>query len=211
MDFCQKQVSGIHFDLPGIELKEPPNTLCYGSLHRNKSYPFISQILHSNPTCNAHWSQERKMLEVFACWSSRSLSSWINFLSKSQCCRSKINFCQCNMHSSRIKAAYTHGENNKNHQITFSKSRIGFPSLDVSDTDKPKYQVRDPYELTQAILSTNEQYNNCFLLHSTIPSQSHDEFLQTVYGNENSILDQPNSIGHCISADAQMSKGFAQF
>ena len=45
MDFCQKQVSGIHFDLPGIELKEPPNTVCYGSLHRNKAYPFISQIL----------------------------------------------------------------------------------------------------------------------------------------------------------------------
>ena len=45
MDFCQKQVSGIHFDLPGIALKEPPNTVCYGSLHRNKAYPFISRIL----------------------------------------------------------------------------------------------------------------------------------------------------------------------
>ena len=47
MDFCQKQVSGIHFDLPGIELKEPPILVCYGSLHKNKSYPFISQILTS--------------------------------------------------------------------------------------------------------------------------------------------------------------------
>ena len=45
MDFFQKQVSGIHFELPGIELKEPPNTVCYGSLHQNKSYPFISRIL----------------------------------------------------------------------------------------------------------------------------------------------------------------------
>ena len=45
MDFCQKQVSRIHFDLPGIELKEPPNTVCHASLHQNKSYPFISQIL----------------------------------------------------------------------------------------------------------------------------------------------------------------------
>ena len=35
MDFCQKQVSGIHFDLPGIDLKEPPNTVCYGRLHQN--------------------------------------------------------------------------------------------------------------------------------------------------------------------------------
>ena len=45
MDFCQKQVSGIHFEIPGIELKEPPNTVCYGSLHRNKLYPFVSRIL----------------------------------------------------------------------------------------------------------------------------------------------------------------------
>ena len=45
MDFCQKQISGIHFDFPGIELKEPPNTVCYGSLHQNKSYASISQIL----------------------------------------------------------------------------------------------------------------------------------------------------------------------
>ena len=38
MDFCQKQVSGIHFDLPGIQLKEPSNTVGDGSLHQNKSY-----------------------------------------------------------------------------------------------------------------------------------------------------------------------------
>ena len=45
MDFCQTQVSGIHFDLLTIELKEPPNTMCYRNLYQNKSYPFISQIL----------------------------------------------------------------------------------------------------------------------------------------------------------------------
>ena len=32
MDFCQKQVSGFHFELPGIEIKSPP-------------YPHLSQIL----------------------------------------------------------------------------------------------------------------------------------------------------------------------
>ena len=105
----------------------------------------------------------------------------------------------------------TRMENNKNHQITLPKGRTGFSSLDVSDNDEPKYQIGDPYELTNAILSTNEQYNDCFLLHSTIPSQSLDEFLQIVYVNETSILEQPNSFGHCISADAQMNKGFAQF
>ena len=80
-------------------------------------------------------------------------------------------------------------ENNKNHQTTLPKGRIGFSSLDISDNDEPKYQIRVPYELTKTILSTNEQYNDCFLLHSTVPSQSLDEFLQIVYGNENSILE----------------------
>ena len=28
MDFCQKQVSGIDFDLPGIEKKNPPKSIC---------------------------------------------------------------------------------------------------------------------------------------------------------------------------------------
>ena len=45
MDFCQKQVSGIHFDLPGIEIKNPPKSICFGSFHQNKSYPHLSQIL----------------------------------------------------------------------------------------------------------------------------------------------------------------------
>ena len=48
-------------------------------------------------------------------------------------------------------------------------------------------------------------------MHSTIPAQSGKEFLQIVYGSEDSIIQKPNSIGHCISADAKMSKGFADF
>ena len=100
-------------------------------------------------------------------------------------------------------------ENNKNHQITLPKGRIGVSSLDISNQDEPRYPIRDPYELTNAILSTNERYNDCFQLHLTILFQLPDEILQIVYGNENSILQQPNSIGHCISADAQMSKVFA--
>ena len=151
------------------------------------------------------------MMEVFSWRSPRSFSSWINFLPESQCCRHGTIIPQCAMHSNRIKITYTKGKKNKKHQIILPWGRIGFSSLDVSDNDEPKYQIRDPYELTNAVLSTNEQYNDCFLIHSTIPSQSHDEFSQTVYSNENSILEQPNSIRHCIFADAQLVKGFAQF
>ena len=102
-------------------------------------------------------------------------------------------------------------ENNKNHQKALPKGRIGFSSPDVIERDEPKYQKRSPFELANTIISTDERYNDCFLLHSTIPAQSSDEFLKIMYGTEDSILQQPNSIGHCISADARMSKGFADF
>ena len=45
MDFSQTQVSGIHFYLPVIEIKNPPKSICYGSFNQNKSYPHLSQIL----------------------------------------------------------------------------------------------------------------------------------------------------------------------
>ena len=83
-------------------------------------------------------------------------------------------------------------EKKKNHQITLPKVRIGFSSLDVVDRDEPKNQIRRPHELTNAIISTDERYNDCFLLHLTVPAQSSDDFLQIIYGTEVSILQQPN-------------------
>ena len=102
-------------------------------------------------------------------------------------------------------------ENNKNHQPTIPIGGIGFSPLDVVDRDEPKYQSRSPYELTNAIISTDERYNDCFLLHSTFPAQSSDNFLHSICGTEDSIMQQPNSNGHCISADARMGKSFADF
>ena len=102
-------------------------------------------------------------------------------------------------------------ENTKNHQITLPKERFGLFSLDVVDRDEPKYQIRSPCELANATISTVERYIECFLLHSTVPAQSSDGFLQIIYGTEDSTLQQPFSTGHCNSADARMSKGFADF
>ena len=45
MELCRKQVSGIHFDLHGIEIKNPPKSVCYGSFHQKKSYPYLLKIL----------------------------------------------------------------------------------------------------------------------------------------------------------------------
>ena len=211
MDFCQKQVSGIHFDLPGNELKEPPNTVCYRSPHQNKTYPFISQNITTRTPHAMHIEAKSAR-----CWNYSPEDTHAHFPPgptfhpNHKAVAMGLSFVNvlCTQSEANLPILM---ENNKNHQITLPSDRIDFSSLDVSDNDEPKYQKREPYELTNAKFSTNEQYNDCFLLHSTIPSQSHDNFLHIVYGNEISILEQPNSNGHCISADAQMSKGFAQF
>ena len=44
MDFGQKQVSGIHFDLPGIEIKNPPKSICYGSFTKTNPTPIYHKF-----------------------------------------------------------------------------------------------------------------------------------------------------------------------
>ena len=211
IDFCQKQVSGIHFDLPEIEIKNPPKSTCYGNFHQNKSYPHLSQILTIKTPYTMCIDAKSARCWMYSPTDTRihfpsgstfqpkqnAVATGLSFLS-TLCTRSERNF--------PILM-----ENNKNHQITLPNGRIGFSSLDVVDRDEAKYQIRSPYELTNAIISTDERYNDCFLLHSTVLAQGSDEFLKIIYGTEDSVLRQPNSIGHCISADARMSKGFADF
>ena len=211
MDFCQKQVSGIHFDWPGVELKNPPNSLCYGCFHQNKLYPHLSQILTIRLPCTMYIDAKSAR-----CWKYSPEDSQIHFPPGStfqpnrQAVSTGLSFINtlCIQSEKNLPILM---ENNKNHQITLPRGRVGFSSLDELDREEPKYQIRSPYELTNAIITTDERYNDCFLLLSTISAQSGDEFLQIVYGNENSIIQQPNSVGHCISADAKMSNEFADF
>ena len=211
MVFCRKQVSGIHFDLPGINIKKPPNSLCYGSLHQSKPYPNLSQILTIRLPYTMYIDAKSAR-----CWKYSPKDSQIHFPPGStfqpnrQAVSAVLSFFN-SLCTRSEKSLPIMMENNKNHQITLPKGRIGFSSLNVLDQEEPKYQIRSPYELTNAILATDERCNDCFLLHSTKPTQWSDEILQLVYGTETSIIQQPISIGHCISADAKMSRGFADF
>ena len=211
MDFCQKQVSGIHFDLPGIEIKNPPKSICYGSFHQNKPYPQLSKILTiRTPHTMCIDAKSAR------CWKYSPTDIHIHFPPGSIFQRNRnalatgLSFINtlCTRFESNLPILM---ENNKNHQMTLPKGRIGFSFLDVVDQDEPKYQIRSPYELANTIISTDERYNDCFLLHSTVPAQSSDEFVKIIYGTEDSILQQLNSVGHCISADGRKSKGFADF
>ena len=211
MDFCQRQVSGIQFGLPRIEIKNTPKSICYSSFHQNKPYSHLSQFL-TIITPHTMYIDAKSA----HCWKYSPTDTHIhfplgsNFQPNRNAVATGLSFTNtlCTRSESNLPILM---KNNKNHQTTLPKRRIGFSSLDVDDRDEPKNQKRSPYELTNAIISTDERYNDCFLLHSTLPAQSSDEFLKIIFGTEDSILHQPNSVGHCISADARMSKSFADF
>ena len=142
-DFCQKQASGIHFDLPGIEIKKPPKSFYYGSFQQNKSYPHLLQILtirtsftmcidadsarwwnYLPPDTHIHFrpgSTFQPNQNVVA-----TGLSFINIL----CTRSE-------------RSLPIPMENNKTHQITLPKGQTGFFSFDTVDRDNPnpKYEV----------------------------------------------------------------------
>ena len=152
MDFCQKQVSGILFDLPGNELKEPRSTVSCGSLHQNKSYFFFSQILILRTLHAMHIEAKSAR-----CWKYSPEDPHAHFPPGStfhpnrHAVATGLSFVNVLFTQSESKLLIVK-ENNKNHQITLPKGRIGFSSLDVSDIDQPKYQTRDLHELKNAIL-----------------------------------------------------------
>ena len=210
MDFCQNQASGIHFDLPGIQLRQPPKTFCCGSLHQNKIFPYVSRIL----TVRLPYTM---LVDV------KSARSWKYSPGYPKSLFPPRSIFQPNREAVSTGLIFVNTicsqpeptlpilmENNKNHQITLPKRRIAFSYLDVADEEEPKYQLRNPYELTNAIITTYDKCNDGFLLHPTIPAPSPDDFLQKIHGTEDSILQQPHSIGDCISADAKRSKGFTE-
>ena len=209
MDFCQNQASGIHFDLPGIELRQPPKTFCYGSLHQYKNFPYVSRILTVRLPYTMHVDAKSARCWKYSPEDQKSLfPPGSTFQPNREAVSTGLIF--VNIICTQSEPTLPILIENKNHQKTPPKERIGFSSLDVADKEEPKYQIRNPYELTNAILTTDGKYNDCFLLHSTIPALSPDDCLQIIHGTEDSILQQPHSIGHCISADAKISKGFAE-
>ena len=147
MDFCQKEVSGIHFDLPGIELKNPPSSLCYGCFQQNQLYPHLSQILTIRLPYTMYIDAKSAR-----CWKYSPEDSQIHFPPSSTF---QTNRQAVSTGLSVINTLCTRSEeilpilmeNNKNHQITLRRGRIGFSSLDVLDREEPKYQIRSSYEL----------------------------------------------------------------
>ena len=169
MEFCQNQASRIHFDLSTIELRQPPKTFFYGSLYQNKTFPNVFRILTVLLLYTMHADAKRAR-----CWKYSPgdpkyfFLPGSNFQPNRETVSTGLIFVNiiCTQPEPTLPKLI---ENNKNHQITLPKGRIGFCSLDVSDKEEAKYQIRNPYELTNAIVTTDEKYNDCFLSQSRFP------------------------------------------
>ena len=176
IDICQKQVFGIHFDLSGIEKKNHPKSICYGSFHQNKSYPHLSQFLTIRTPYTICIDAKSAR-----CWKYSRIDTHMHFPLGSTF-QPNRNAVATSL--SFVNTLWTRSErnflilmdNNENHQITLPKGQIGFSSLDVVDRDEPKYQIRSAYDFTNAFIATDEWYNGCFLLHSTVPAQNSNDF-----------------------------------
>ena len=102
-------------------------------------------------------------------------------------------------------------ENGNNHHIVQRRGGIGSFSLEVVDLNERKCQIRRPYVLASSIISNDERYKYFFLPHSTVPAPSSDKIRQIMHGTEDSFVQQASLVGHCIIADARMSKRFGHF
>ena len=144
MDFCQNQVSRIHFDLPGISLRQPPNTFCCGSFHQNKSFRDLSENLTVRLPYTMHDDAQSARCWKYSPGNTKSLFlPGSTFQPNRESVSSGLiffnNICT-QLETTRILLI----EKNKDHQITLSKGRIEFSSVHVPDREEPKYQIRNP-------------------------------------------------------------------
>ena len=121
MDFCQNQASGNHFKRPGAELRQPPQTFCFGSFHQNKTYPYVSRSLTVRLPYTMHVDAKSAR-----CWkySPGDPKSLIPPISTSQPNRKAVSTGLIFVNTICIQpepALPILIESNKNHQITLPK------------------------------------------------------------------------------------------
>ena len=168
MEFCQNQVSGIHFNLPGIDLRQPPKAFCYASFHQNKTFPYVSRVLTVRLRYTLHVdTKSARRLKYSPGDPKPRFPPGSIFQPNREAVSTGLTFVHiiCTQPQPTLPILI---ENNKNHQITLPRGHIGLSSLDVTDKEEPKYQISNPYELTNVILTTDDTYNGRFLSHSTI-------------------------------------------
>ena len=210
IEFSRQYVSKLHIEIPAIELKK----------RRTLSVTVICVQLNVTLSSRRDTQSEHFMRSIFDAKTSRvwkhssedkskRFLPGTTFVPHRHSVKSRLDFVNvlCTQSENYLTILL---ENNRNHQLTLNKGVIGYSSLDISDRDRPKYQIRDCVQIVNSIPTENDQYNECFLLHSTVPCEPDlQDKIQILNGNDETIFQANTAIAHCISADAKMSKGFA--
>ena len=211
IDFCRQYVSKLHFEKPAIELKDTANAIGYGNICSTKPYPFISKIHTIRTPHQTHIDAKTSRVWKYSSEDkSKSFTPGTTFNPHRHSVKSGLEFVNvlCTQSENYLPILM---ENNRNHQITLNKGVIGYPSLDISDYDRPKYQIRDCAQMVNSIPTENDQFYECFLLHTAVPCEPDtQDKIQILNGKDESIFQTDTAIAHCISADAKMSKKFAE-
>ena len=188
IEFCRQYVSKLHFGIRAIEFKNTANVICYGYMCSTKPYPFVSKICTIRTFHQIHidakTSRVRKYLSEDK---SKSFPTGTTFVPRHSF-KSGLDF---------VNVLYTQSEthlpilmeNNRYNQITLNKGVIGYSSLDISDYDRPKYQIKDWVQMVNSIFTENDQYNECYLLHSKVPCEPDlQDKINILNGNEETIF-----------------------
>ena len=128
MDFCQQKVSGIPFDLPGIEIKIPPKSICYGSFHQKKSYPHLWKILTiRTPFTMCIDGKSARCWEYSPADSQTHFPLGSTFQPNRHAVATGLSF--INTLCTRPEDSFPILKENKNHQITYQKDELDSLSL----------------------------------------------------------------------------------
>ena len=147
-NFCQKQVSGFHFDLPGIGIKNPPKSTCYGRFHQYTPYSHSSQIITIKTTYTMHvYAKNDRCWKYLRDNTQTHFPPCSTFRTNQNAVATEFSFIDTRCTPSELSLPIRM-EKNKNHQLTLRKWRIGFFFIEIVHWDEPEYQIRSPYELT---------------------------------------------------------------
>ena len=211
IEFCRQYVLKLHFEIPAIELKNTANAFSYGNMYSTKPYPFVSKIHTIRTPHRIHIDAKTSRVGKYSSEDkSKNFPAGTTFVPHRHSDKSGLDFVNvlCTQSENYLPILM---ENKRNHQITLNKGVTGYSSLDISDRDRSKYQIRDCIQMVNSILTENDQYTECFLLHSTVPCERDlQDKIQILNRNDETICQANTAIAQCISADAKMSKGFAE-
>ena len=107
-------------------------------------------------------------------------------------------------------ALHTDGKQ-KNLNFHAASKKIGYAGIDVMHQDDLKNSTQNLHDMTSAVNSNHDRYEDFLIYHSKIRAQSSDEILGTNSGNENWPIYQSDSSGLCVSAKSPMSTSLVIF